>query len=90
MAEIQTEKRIESMGDIIGMASDLMAEVYNDGKMAPAEKIKAFSQGSRVVLGVRAEMRKTALDLSRMGFRVNGNLNALAFSPEPAPETESK
>lgn len=81
MSEVQQEKRIDNMSDIIDMAGDLMSSVYNDGQMTAAEKIKSFSQGSRVVLGVRAEMRKTAADLAKMGFKVNGAANALTFQP---------
>jgi len=88
MGKVTKEKRIGSMNDVVDMASDLMSEVYNDGKLTAAEKMKSFAVGQRVICGIRAEKRKTALDLARMGMKAEGQANQLTFeAPISSPDT---
>jgi hypothetical protein len=79
MTEVQTERRITSMNDVVEMTADMMTEIYNDGNLTPAEKIKAFSMGQRAIVGTRQEMRKMAMDLAKMGMKPNGQVAQLTF-----------
>jgi len=88
MGKVTKEKRIGSMNDVVDMASDLMSEVYNDGKLTAAEKNEKFCCWSACHLRIRAEKRKTALDLARMGMKAEGQANQLTFeAPISSPDT---
>ena len=82
MPRVQKEKRIEGFNDLITINADLTSEIYNDGKMSLSEKMRCISQGTRNVVSIHAEQRKTALDLSRMGMKVNGEVDSLTYNPK--------
>ena len=81
MAKVQQEQRVDGFNDLISINAQLTADIYNDGKMSLSEKMKCISQGTRNVVSVHAEQRKTALDLTRMGQKLNGQIDALSYDP---------
>jgi len=82
--QVERQERINELGDITRLTSNMMADVYNDSKMAPGEKMRAFSMGVRNI----ATVNKMELDRYKMaqqaGLKATAIPNSLSFQPEAA------
>ena len=83
---VQREERIEGLDDMARINARMMEEAYNDSKLSLESRMKMYSTGVRNAIGIRAEQRKTALDVARMGMKLNGQLNRLTFDGDAPPK----
>ena len=80
-SEVTREVRIDSYDDMMESNSALMAEVYNDPKMAPAEKMKTFSIGVRNQVLLSRDMASRRSEILRHGIQPPGDMRTLTFNP---------
>ena len=90
---ITQETRINSPEAMMIGNAQLMDEVFNDGKMTAAEKMKVFSMGIRMQVILSRDQAARRAELFKYGIKANDSIKQLIFNPleEPASEqTEEK
>jgi hypothetical protein len=78
---VQHEPAIDSYESMMNANAELMSEVYRDGKLTAAEKMKTFSIGVRNQVLLSRDLANRRAELFRYGMKANGNIKALNFSP---------
>jgi hypothetical protein len=81
---IQTEIPIDSYESMMDANAELMREVYRDGKLTAAEKMKTFSVGVRNQVLLSRDLASRRAELFRYGMKANGELKSLNFNPMDA------
>lgn len=81
---LSEELRIGSLADFIECNAQLASEVYNDAKIAPAEKLKTLSLAVRNQIMLARQQAANRREAFQLGMKLQG-YNALVFDPG-APE----
>jgi hypothetical protein len=86
---VQTEVPIDSYESMMNANAALMNEVYHDGKLTAAEKMKTFSIGVRNQVLLSRDLANRRAELFKYGMKANGELKSLNFNPmdSSAPKT---
>lgn len=79
--EVTRETRIDSYEAMMNANAELMTEVYRDGKLTAAEKMKSFSAGVRNQAILSRDLAGRRAELFRYGMKANGNIKSLNFNP---------
>jgi hypothetical protein len=82
--QVTPEVRIDSYEAMMNANAELMDEIYRDGKLNAAEKLKNFSMGVRNQVLLSRDQAARRAELMRYGMKANGNLKALNFNPAAA------
>jgi len=86
---VQTETPIDSYESMMNANADLMREVYYDGKLTAAEKMKTFSIGVRNQVLLSRDLASRRAELFRYGMKANGELKSLNFNPMDSSEPKA-
>ena len=86
---VQTEAPIDSYESMMEANADLMREVYYDGKLTAAEKMKTFSIGVRNQVLLSRDLASRRAELFRYGMKANGELKSLNFNPMDSSEPKA-
>ena len=78
---VTRELRINSYESMADANSQLMDEVFNDGKLTPAEKMKTFSIGVRNQIMLSRDLASRRAELSKHGMKPTGEIKELMFNP---------
>jgi len=78
---ISTETRIDGYEAMMEANASLMDEVFNDGKLTAAEKMKTFSIGVRNQVLLSRDLAARRAELFKYGMKANGALKSLTFNP---------
>jgi hypothetical protein len=84
-----TETPIDSYESMMSANADLMNEVYRDGKLTAAEKMKTFSIGVRNQVLLSRDLASRRAELFRYGMKANGELKSLNFNPMDSSEPKA-
>ena len=77
------EIRIDSYDAMMEANASLMNEIYNDGKLSPAEKLRNFSVGVRNQVMLSRDLSARRKELVGYGMKITGT-KALKFDPTEA------
>lgn len=77
---LSTETSITSLADFIDVNAKLASEVYNDAKMAPAEKLRNLSVAVRNQVMLSRQQAANRSEAFKLGMKLQG-YNALVFDP---------
>ena len=78
---ITQETRIDSYESMMEANAMLMDEVYNDGKLTAAEKMKTFSIGVRNQVILSRDLASRRAELFKYGMKADAALKSLTFNP---------
>jgi hypothetical protein len=78
---ITQETRIDSYQSMMEANASLMDEVYNDGKLTAAEKMKTFSIGVRNQVILSRDLASRRAELFKYGMKADAALKSLTFNP---------
>lgn len=87
---ISPETRIDSYESMMNANASLMDEVFNDGKLTAAEKMKTFSVGVRNQVLLSRDLAARRAEVLKYGLKVESELKSLTFNPfqgKPADPT---
>ena len=77
--KVEVVQPIRSYDDMQDKNSSLMEEIYNDSRLSPEKKMKAFSQGVNSQVKMSGDMQNRVKLLLRMGVKVDSSVKALSF-----------
>lgn len=80
--EVQKEVTIESINDYMLVNAQCTAEVVNDRKLSPMERLKGLNMGVRTQGILGREMRSRYEMRLKLGMNADGVTGALAFQPD--------
>jgi len=79
--QVSRELRIDSYDAIMEANSNLMDEIYNDGKLTPMERLKGLTVGVRNQVMLSRDLAARRKELYSVGMKANGKIKSLGFNP---------
>ena len=78
---VENGARFDDYIDFMDANARLMEEVYTDGKLTAAEKMKTFSIGVRNQVLLSRDMAARRKELMSYGMKADEAMKSLAFNP---------